>query len=292
MANPYVEFPAPPPRPRRRWVLPVVIISAVVLVGLIVLAAFTIATFLQDRLGLNAPDQPLVAGDTGSAEAIDPLICPDACFTEALIEGTLPLEADLKILGVSETTYPFGTYDPGTAGELFRSDSAGWEKYDGEPDSCFFGPANSPVAASLETGDPESTDLIYFLGTHEDVRLFNTFDQAARIFPDTASATAYMTELARNIDDCTRIEIGPPSDRYDAEIDRAVAPTVPDAVAAVGWIRTGDPGIRWRAYVIDLQYGNLVVRNRLLTDGTIREVEFREFVETYAEQLAALEVPA
>jgi hypothetical protein len=292
VANPYVVQEPPPARPRRRWVIPVVIVSIIVVLALLAAAIFIISSFVADRFGIDTPDQPLIAGESGSPDAIDPLVCPDACFTEASIEGLLPSEADLKILGVSEATYPNGTYDPATAGQLFRSDSAGWETYEGEPDSCFFAPANSPVAGSLESGDPQSTDLIYFLGTHEDLRLLNTLDLAARIFPDTASATAYLEELAHSIEACPGIEIGPPGERYSAEIDPAAAMTVPDSIAAVGWIRTGDPGPRWRAYIMDIQRGNLVVRARLLTNGIIREVEFREFVDSYIAQLAELEVPA
>jgi len=270
-------------------VLPVVIGSAMVVLGLIALAIIGVTAFLTARFGPLAPDQPLIAGSAGPPVAAAPLECPGACFNNSSVAGTIAPYDAFAALDVLDNTYPWGTYDPTTAGELFRGAVPGWTNSEGTPDECFFAPGNSPLAASLDTGDPKSEDPIHFLGTTENSDRTTSIDQSARVFVDSASAETYMTEEANQIAHCDLITIGTSGEVYSAEITPEPAIDVPESVAAIGWVRTGDPGPRWRAYVIDVQYGNLIVRNRMLTDGTNTEAEFRTFVESVAAQLPQLE---
>jgi hypothetical protein len=269
----------------------VVIVSVVVVLALIVTAAVGLVLLVRNGLGPAPPDQPLLGGAPGSPVAIQPLVCETACFTDASVPATLARESEIAQLGVTDTTEPAGTFDPVTAEQLVRSAAADWEAYDGAPDACFFAPASSPVGATL-TFDADSDDAIHFTGTHQDEARYEMFDQAVRVFPDSATAEAYMSALSESIDACHVITIGPPEDRYSAEISPAPALDPDPATAAVGWVRTGDPGPRWRAYVFDVQFGNLVVRSRMLTDGRVTEQEFRSYVEGYSAQLAALPVEA
>jgi hypothetical protein len=282
--------PSVPPAPRRRrWVVPVIVVSSLVVVSLVVVSILGLVSLVTGALSASGPDQPLVEGESGSPVATSPLDCPQACFSSDSIDATLPGESAFAALGVADNTFPNGTYEPVAAGELHRRDATSWKSYDGTPDACFFAPTSAPYASSLDTPAEESPDAVYFTGTHEDTDLLNSLDQAVRVFADSASAESYLADLARNIGDCEVIEIGPPNDRYSAEIFPAPALDLPETIAGVGWIRVGDPGIRWRAYTFDLQRGNLVIRTRLLTDGSITEQEFRSFVEEYSEQVAALE---
>jgi hypothetical protein len=269
-------------------VVPVVISSVVVGVGIVALVLVGLYLLISSRFGPQAPDQPLATGAPGSPLAEEPLDCVTACFTEESIPGTLAFEAELYPLGLTEDTFPSGTYDPAPVQALVRASSADWATYDGEPDVCSFAVQNSPFGATL-TSDAGNEDMIYFTGTHQDEDLLDSFDQSVRIFPDTVSATGYMTALASSIDDCDVVTIGPPSDRYSATITPAPALHVDPGTAAVGWVRTGVPGLRWRAYVFDVQYGNLVARTRLLTDGEIREKQFRDLVSRFTDQLSSLE---
>ena len=66
----------------------------------------------------------------------------------------------------------------------------------------------------------------------------------------------------------------------------------PDDIAAVGWVREGSPGPRWRSYVWDLQRGNLVVQVRVLTDGRILERDVAGFTELLAERMGNLPAAA
>jgi len=287
---PWVE-PASPVRKRHPWRNLLIVLAVLVLVTLIIVGVTGLTIFLTQALGGRAPDQPLVTGEAASPHAATPLECPDVCFTDDSVEDAIALETTFARLGTRDATFPAGTYDPVSAGDLYRRDAAGWESYNGTPDSCFFGPTSSPYGASLDPANGEVEDLVHFVGTHENVTRTNLVDQSVRVFADSATAVAFMEELSAQIADCPVIEIGPPGDRYTAEITAAPALDVDDSIAAIGWVRTGDPGPRWRSYTMDLQRSNLVVRMRLLTDGSLTEEEFRAFAVDYGEQLAGLEAP-
>lgn len=257
-------------------------------IGLVVVVVLAIS-----QLGsIDEPDQPLQIGAPASPIAEEPLQCPPACFTEESIPQTLAYEGAFVELGLPDDAYPYGTYEPTTTGELFRRDASSWADNNAQPDACFFVPSSAPYASSILSADSRSPDPIYFTGTHLDAARVDGIDQAVRLFPDSESAEAYLADLADNINECTNVQFGPANDRYTATVNAASAIGTPASVASAGWIRTGVPGQRWRAYNFDLQRGNMVVRIRLLTDGTILESEFRRFVQFYAAQLGAIEPPS
>jgi hypothetical protein len=279
--------PAPPPQRRlsTRAVVLIVAGSALVLLLVLGLIGAGVAAFLSMRL---SPSQPVLVGDAGPATAIDPVECPELCFDLDDIGSTILGISGPTRLGLTEAVSPWGEIPGTTAGELYRHAADGWERYEGESASCFFTPFNSPVGASIEVDESESPDPVEFVGVYEDPRQLSLLDQSVRVFPTSEAAQSHLTTIAANIDDCRNVEIGPASERYRARVDPASAFVLPDQVAAAGWIRTGTPGLRWRAYVADLQYANLVVRLRLLTDGSVREGDFRTLVENYAGTLAVL----
>lgn len=274
-----------------------ILIIGIVLAGLGVVAGIVAGLTFVVELGVDAlrpkaPDQPLVEGEPGSSVAVDPLECAGPCFDESSIPA---LTADAQMfarLGLGEETAPPGTYDPTTAGQLAREGNQYWESYGGEPDECFFAPTSAPILAADESAGIESADAVHFLGTYEDIVFVDMMEQSARVFPDSASASAYLAALATAIRSCDRVEIGPSDDRYSATITPTPALSLPNEVAAIGWVREGLPGARWRAYTIDLLRGNVVVRVRLLTDGAVTEQQYRNTVELYAKQLATVPVLA
>jgi PknH-like extracellular domain len=240
----------------------------------------------------SAPDQPLVPGAPAQPIAAEPLRCPEACFTEESIPDTVAVEGTFAELGTPDNAEPYGSYEPSTTGELYRRDTASWSESGGHPDACFFMPTSAPYASSVLSTDARSPDPIFWTGTHLDAAGIDSVDQSVRLFQDSDSAEAYLADIAAQINECTSVQFESANSRYTATVDAASALGTPVSVASAGWIRTGEPGERWRAYSFDLQRGNLVVRTRLLTDGTIRETDFRRFVQFYAAQLAAIEPPA
>lgn len=270
----------------RRWIAVITIAASVLFLGAVGLAA-VVAVSLASAVG--TPRQPLLPGEPGPSEARDPVACPDVCFGPDDVGATIAGESGLARLGLTDDTATWGTHDPVTAGELYATALADWERFDGAPESCFFTPFNSPVGSSAESDESSSDDPVHFTRTSVDPAQRSLLDQSVRIFDDSASASAHLDRLAANIADCESVAFGPADDRYAAEVSPAPAFDVPDRVAAAGWARTGVPGLRWRVYVVDLQLANLVVRLRLFTDGAIREEDFRDFVEGTAVTLGGLE---
>jgi hypothetical protein len=236
------------------------------------------------------PSAALATGNPGSPTAAKPLECPASCFTAAANQQLIPNYPVLTALGFSQDLYPPGTYDPTTAGALYRASIAGWRANTGTPDVCFFSPANSPINSSIDDADGQLSDIVTFVGTWSDKAQDGFVDVSSRLFPDTASATAYLTDLSNNIQNCHRVEFGPDSNRLVVTVQPAAALAVPDSEAAVGWVRLGLGNNRSRAYVMDIQRGNLVARVRVVTqDGTTTEAKFRSFAMTFAQtQLAQI----
>lgn len=274
-------------RSRRRVTIVVGIVAAALgVVAILVGAAVGIGTVIGGIVTPKAPDQPVIAGDPGEPVATAPVECRTACFDETSIDALTISPDTFARLGLTENTPLPQSESTARVGELVARDRSSWVDYSGEPDDCFFAPTSGPYATTVESSDAENDDLVYFLDGYNDT--VDSGDQSVRIFPDTASASAYLADLARAIAACEGIEIGPDDDRYAATISPAAALSLPSEVAAVGWIREGQPGARWRAYVVDLQRGNVVVRIRILTDGVITERQFRNTVERYADQLATV----
>ncbi|CAN5338309.1 hypothetical protein BH09ACT5_BH09ACT5_20470 [soil metagenome] len=286
--HPYPYPEAVPPR-RRRWLIPTIVAGAILLFGSACAGAVLAAVWVFSVVRIPPVEQqPVAPGAAGSPVAEEPLECAGQCFTPDSLSGTVASENTFAQFGVGDYTFPVGTYDPATAGSLYREVAATWDSYGGTPDECVFALGNAPYAPALDESEADSTDPVYFMGTHEDPDRLNLIDQSVRVFPDSSSATQYMTALAASIAACSDITIGPERDRQTATITPAAAIPTPASVAAVGWVREGTPGPRWRAYVEDIQYGNLVVRVRFLTDGSINEYRFRYFAEDRAYQLSAL----
>ena len=288
-ADPLQPYPSSqqlptPPKPRR-WLPWVIVLGILLVITLLVVALVSVVTGLRENR--TSQGAPLVAGDTGipTAELLD---CIDPCFTASDIEATVLSETTLDTFGLTQHGFPWGTYDATTADELYRSMTASWAANDGEPDTCVFALGNSPSVIDL-VSDDGVLDHIEFTGEHADADITTTLDQSIRIFPDAASAASHMSTLYDQIEGCPEISIGSERERYTAQITGAPGLTLPGTVAGVGWVRTGDPGPRWRAYVFDLQLGNLVVRTRMLTDGSTSEQAFRAFVEDYAYRLSLIE---
>lgn len=286
----YAPSPAPMSRGARVGLVVGIATGALVLVGLLTTAvvAFvngTIEAFDRDV----KPDQPLVSGDPGVPVAQRPLECEGPCFDETSLPALTAPDERFSRLGLIDETTPPEFADPVPAGELIADASEWWLTYHGTPDQCFFVTSSAPYAATYPSAEPDSADTVVFLATHEDRDRIDLVDHSARLFPDTAAATAYLAGLAAAVSDCEGIEVGPDDDRQTATITPMPALALPDEVAAAGWVREGTAGPRWRCYVVDLQRGNVVVRIRLFTDGLITEHQFRNTVELYAKQLATVE---
>jgi len=257
-----------------------VVVGGIVLVASLVAGGVAEFNLLVQR---SNPGPVLDTGAPGSPEAAEPLACPSSCFTAAANKELIPGYPVLTALGLDKDVYPPGTFDPVTAGQVYRSNLASWRAGDGAPDECFFAPINSPVGSSISDGQTENADVVTFVGTWGASSQRSFVDVSSRLFPDTESASGYLRELATSIQTCHRVEVGPDSNRQVLTVRPAAALKVPNSEAAVGWVRLGTTAHQGRAYVMDIQRGNLVVRLRVVTDGAITEAKFRSFATTFAQ---------
>jgi len=288
--QPYSMYSPPPSPPRRRrtWWIWLVVVGGVVVLAALVAAGVAEFNALAHH---SAPASALDTGAPGSPEAAEPLACPSSCFTAAANKELIPGYPVLTALGLDKDVYPPGTYDPVTAGQIYRSDLASWRAANGAPDVCFFAPINSPGGSSISDGQTENPDVVTFVGTWGAASQRSFVDVSSRLFPDTESASGYLRELATSIQNCHRVEVGPDNHRRVFTVQPAAALEVPNSEAAVGWVRLGTTASEGRAYVMDIQRGNLVVRLRVVTDGAITEAKFRSFATTFAQtQLGQLPV--
>jgi hypothetical protein len=278
------------PRRRRLWIPLTIIGGILVIVALVAAAVFAVSTLAARGFGTPSFSQPLETGAPQWPTPIKQLTCDGPCFTTEDIAATVMSDEDLDYFGLTKHDFPWGTYDPITADSAYRDAVASWKGHDGRPDECIFTLGASPSVIDV-TSDKGVLDEIQYTGDHATDDLSTSIDQSVRVFPDTAAATAYLTTLQSQINACTELTVGTGANTYTAEISPAPALNLREDEASIGWVRTGDPGPRWRAYIYDVQRGNLVVRTRMLTDGGYYESEFRDFVEYYAFQLDDI-VPA
>jgi hypothetical protein len=290
----------PPPPRRRRWLVPVIAGGALAFVGLAVGVAVAAATLTQAAISRGSFGDPLVEegvlppesadlqeGEPGSPLAVHPLDC-DVCFVHDSIVDLDAPEAAYTSLGLLLSAQASGS---DIAGVQHRVSYDYWRTESSGPDACFFTYPYAPIAAPesdfMLSSDPGYDDEVYFYGYHSSDDQYYQLTPTGRLFDDTTAASAHMAELDRVLADCTGYDAEDDIGPFSIAVQEAPALTVPLSVAALVWTQSSEWG---RSYEADLQRGNLVVRLTMNSDGYgATEDEFRRFVETYAQQLAALE---
>lgn len=302
-AAPQQSTPAqPPPRRRRALLVSSIIVGSVVLIGAIVAGSFALGDLITEALAetsvIGADDgssdgpvgdivnDPLMTGDASSPHAVDPTECPESCFTAAVIGKTIGTDIDLASLGVPTVVQPWGELPSSTPQAEYRYAADYWTNETGTPDECFVMSYPAPVAVGIDERPGQSMDGVYFTGTNSSEDEYSSLTSAARLFGDTASATAHMEALDSKVAACTHYEMGTGSSYWTADVTRAPQIVVPDNVAASGWVEVSPFG---RYYVYDMQRANVVVRSTLYTDGAVTEAQFHDYVESLAEQLGDLD---
>jgi hypothetical protein len=171
-----------------------------------------------------------------------------------------------------------------TAAAEHATNASTWRGTGKQPDDCFVTWSATPIVEPPDATTVPS-DLVVALpgGDGAPARL----NRSARLFPDTASAAAYMATLDASLAGCTGYT--DPDGIATDGISREPAIVVPDSVAAAGWVRLG-PG-EDRIYVMDLQRANLVIRTVAYNQGTFTDVQFREFMESSAVVLGDAPLP-
>ncbi|MCS5496558.1 hypothetical protein NY547_04805 [Cnuibacter physcomitrellae] len=265
------------------WTLVVLAIA-----GFVALMVRGVSAYVHHSVAETSPEQQLLEGPTQQPDAIAPLQCPESCL-DLSASARLGVSADDVVpLSIDDDRYGAGDLESATVADVAQAVGEEWLAVGGEA-QCSFVPTNAPY---FPTGpDSTSTDPISW------VQVWQTGDEvmdiSSRQFPSTEDASAFLHDLHTRVAACPSQDLNVPSagglDSSLVQITAQSAIEVPDDVAAVGWVREGAPGPRWRSYVWDLQRGNLIVQVRVLTDGRVLEQDVATFTHLVAVRLSDLE---
>lgn len=286
------EASSTPVRTKRRglpwWAWTLIALGVVAVLILPVMTVVGLIAYARHSISETSPDQPFISGPAQQPEAMTPLACPDQCFTIDAATAMAVSAGDVSPLSIKDELYGVGEIEQSTVSAVAPRVGEQWISVGGE-EECSFVPANAPYIPVAP--DSSSEDPISWVQTWETGDEMT--DISARAFATTEAASAFMSDLHQRVAACPWQDLDVPSagglDTSLLQITAQAAIDVPGEVAAVGWVREGDPGPRWRSYVWELQRGNLVVQVRVLTDGRILEDQVAKYAEFMAERLAGLQ---
>jgi hypothetical protein len=281
-----------PEAPKKRgvpwwvWLVIALVVAAVVGFGALMVVGF--AAYVNHSYSETSPDQPFLEGPAQRPDANSPLLCPDQCFALESSDLLAVSAAETASLSIEDETHGVGDLGSSTVAEVAPPGGEQWLEVGGDAE-CSFITTSAPY---FPVGpDSTSADPIRW------VQVWETDDEmmdiSSRQFPSTEAATAFLRDLHTRVAECPWQDLNIPAagglDTTLIQITPQAAIEVPADVAAVGWVREGTPGPRWRSYVWDLQRGNLVVQVRVLTDGRVLEQDVAEFAELVAARLGDLQ---
>jgi hypothetical protein len=272
------------------WVWALIAAAVVVVVAIPVVSVLGLVSYVGHSLRETSPDQPFIEGPAQQPDGMSPLSCPDRCFDLDTATLMAVSAEDLSPLAIKDERYGVGEFEPSTVAEVAPAVGERWLALGGN-EECAFLPSNAPYFAV--GADSTSENPISWVQTWETGDEMT--DIAARVFPTSEDASAFMRDLHERVAACPWQDLDTPAagglDTSLVQITAQAALDVPNEVAAVGWVREGSPGPRWRSYVWDLQRGNLVVQVRVLTDGRIVEQDVASYAELLAERLGNIQAP-
>lgn len=293
-------YSQPAPQPKRRMstraktllTIGIVLVSGGLVTG-IVIGAVALTERITESLEELTPsvfpgevEQPLIAGEPGSPLAEDPTECPTECFTAGHVTATIADRDHREPMGLTYTIDAWGAFLDSTVALEYESVEDTWTQGRGSPVECFFSMFSAPAVLPFGTAPPESTDTIHYTGTYGDKDQWSILSQSVRVFPDSSQAVGHMVALDEQISGCPTYGIHNGGSSWSADLTAAPALELPASVAAVGWVESSEYG---RFYVFDVQRGNMVVRTTLNTSIAVSEEQFRTFIGTLADELAAVE---
>jgi len=260
-----------------------------VAVGVILLTLFVAGflAYVRHSLAETSPDQPFLSGAPQNPDALRPLVCGEPCFGVDTAYGMAVTRGDISMLAVTDLVNDVGESAPRAVAETDPGAVAGWIDMGGTSE-CAFIPSSAPYIAAEP--DASSRDMLVWMQTWTAGN--EVMDLSARVFTTSEDASAFMHDVHARVAGCPWVNTNIPTqaglDTVLVQVTAQAAIDVPDEVAAVGWVREGQPGDAWRSYVWDLQRGNLVVQARVITDGRVTEPQVAEFSEGLAQRLTSL----
>lgn len=270
------------------WAWTLIALGVVVILIIPVMTVVGFFAYARHSVSETSPDQPFISGPLQQPAAKTPLVCPGTCFTIDAATLMAVSADDVSQLSIKDELYGVGEIEQSTVSAVTPGVGEQWLSVGGD-EECSFVPVNAPyipVGPDSSSEDPISWVQTWVTGEE-------TTDISARVFATTEAASAFMSDIHQRVAACPWQDLNVPSagglDTSLVQITAQAAIDVPREVAAVGWVREGNPGPRWRSYVWELQRGNLVVQVRVLTDGRIVEEKVATYAEFMAERLGSLQ---
>jgi hypothetical protein len=287
-------MPASPRVRRRRTpvLIPLLVVGALVVTGGVAWGAVTAGRTLAHRIATAGPpvvqrDGPPMADGTrvGTRWAPSPLVCDDECFILGDATASAgPDQVARKITdtpevsdyGVYAASSPLDDYD-----DLLRS----WRDAEPSGDDCMFSFDLTPSAARADTRPVDDHSMLQYIDGYQGHDEYPVLDTGARMFPDSATADAYVHALQDAIAACRHYRLSAEDEPWNAQVSALTGwGALPDDITAIGWVEQDIRGDG--VYGVDLERGNLVVRYTLATDHLSRD-GFQRFVSHMATLLEA-----
>jgi hypothetical protein len=268
------------------------VVGALVVTGGVAWGAVTAGRTLAHRIATAGPpvverDGPPMADGTrvGTRWAPSPLVCDDECFILGDATASAgPDQVARKITdtpevsdyGVYAASSPLDDYD-----DLLRS----WRDAEPSGDDCMFSFDLTPSAARADTRPVDDHSMLQYIDGYQGHDEYPVLDTGARMFPDSATADAYVHALQDAIAACRHYRLSAEDEPWNAQVSALTGwGALPDDITAIGWVEQDIRGDG--VYGVDLERGNLVVRYTLATDHLSRD-GFQRFVSHMATLLEA-----
>lgn len=288
MTSEVIEPSAPGRRRLPWWAWLLILLASGVVIAIPALVILGMLSYVGHSVSETSPDQPFIQGALQQPQADAPLPCPDQCFAVGDAALLAVSSDDVSMLRIEDVLHDVAAFEPATVAEVAPAVGESWRAAGGDA-SCAFLPANAPYFAV--GSDATSVDPISWVQTWQTGD--EVMDIAAREFSSTDEASRFMLDLHNRVASCPWQDMNLPAagglGATLVQITPQAAIEVLSEVAAVGWVREGVPGPRWRSYVWDLQRGNLVVQVRVITDGRVLERDVAAFAEIIGARLAQLD---
>ncbi len=307
--TPVSNYPPPPigtklPNPQlpkasarsRRTFVTLLVTFTVMAVAAIGLGIWAVVAVVTTVLASPAANFGALTGDpppppaSAPITATTPTECDEECYSlDDAVPSLVAPEATFAALGLTTIDTAWSDLDVTDAQQDFFATSDDWSKGNIVQPECFFSFYLSPGSTPLHGQAPSTDDLVQYLGQHSDTSStpHDSLSQSVRVFTTSAAAEQHLGDLTNQIAGCPEYTYAGEAN-YPIEVTALPALSLPESVAAVGWSETdGDA----HYYVVDVQRGNLVVRNILTTTGAISADQFRAFSESTAAALDSLGDP-
>lgn len=284
------HLPTPERRRRAPLVVSLIVVAALVVTGGVVWGAVSLGAGFAHRIAaqhtplLHQPQAPRADGPRIATRwAPDPLACSGECLIIGDATSVAGPDGSARELVGTPDVGDYGSYTATDPQDAYADLLAQWRAAEPSGDDCMFTLSLTPSDAREDTAPAADGSMTQFLDEYTGSDQYPVLDTAARMFPDSAAADAYVHSFEKVIAGCRHYRLSAKDDRWNAQVSALSGwGDLPADITAIGWVEqdVNDDGF----YGVDLERGNLVVRYSLATADLSRD-GFQRFVSRMAAML-------